>query len=184
MAALVFKLGALVLKQLAKPLGARFEKWVMNHPQARRGVISAAQVVHRWEVYITRGAEGKEGKAFVGAMTEEKSVELASKLASEGFVLGVGTLIVLFEYDRNRRKEIEKKRKEDAERQAILDQASRERERLRTENVEQQELIAELMGRVERLEALVTGAQQQQQQQQKKKPAMWGGFLGPRALDP
>ncbi len=47
------------------------------------------QVVHRWEVYITRGAEGKTGKAFVGNMTEEKSVELASKIASEGFVFAV-----------------------------------------------------------------------------------------------
>lgn len=47
------------------------------------------QVMHRWEVYITRGAEGRSGKAFVGAMTEEKSVELASKIASEGFVFAV-----------------------------------------------------------------------------------------------
>ncbi|PNH05048.1 hypothetical protein TSOC_008726 [Tetrabaena socialis] len=86
MAALVFKMGALVLKQLAKPLGSRFEKWALNHPVARRYIISAAQVVHSWEVYISRGAEGKAGRAFVGSMTEEKSVELASKIASEGFV--------------------------------------------------------------------------------------------------
>lgn len=46
-------------------------------------------MIHRWEVYITRGAEGKTGKAFVGNMTEEKSVELASKIASEGFVFAV-----------------------------------------------------------------------------------------------
>lgn len=47
------------------------------------------QVMHRWEVFITRSAEGKSGKAFIGAMTEDKSIELASKLASEGFVFGV-----------------------------------------------------------------------------------------------
>ncbi len=45
--------------------------------------------MHHWEVYITRGAEGKAGRAFVGSMTEEKSIELASKLASEGFVFTV-----------------------------------------------------------------------------------------------
>lgn len=45
--------------------------------------------MHRWEVFITRSAEGKSGKAFIGAMTEDKSIELASKLASEGFVFGV-----------------------------------------------------------------------------------------------
>ncbi|GIL72734.1 hypothetical protein Vretimale_4446 [Volvox reticuliferus] len=177
MAALVFKMGALLLKQMAKPLGSRFEKWAMNHPVARRYIISAAQVVHRWEVYITRGAEGKSGKAFVGAMTEEKSVELASKIASEGFVFAVGILIVTFEYDRTRRKEIEKKKKEEQERQAILDQAKRERERLRIENQEQQELIGQLLHRVERLE---TGIQEAQQRRVKQ--SMWGGFLGPRAL--
>lgn len=40
----------------------------------------------------------------------------------------MGILIVTFEYDRNRRKEIEKKHKEELERLAILDQAAKERE--------------------------------------------------------
>eukprot|EP00198_Chlamydomonas_reinhardtii_P002667 XP_001692003.1 predicted protein [Chlamydomonas reinhardtii] len=115
MAALVFKMGALLLKQMAKPLGARFEKWALNHPVARKYIISTAQVMHRWEVYITRGAEGRSGKAFVGAMTEEKSVELASKIASEGFVFA----------------------------------------RLRVENLEQQELIGQLLHRVDKLEDLI-----------------------------
>jgi len=48
-----------------------------------------AQWVHRLEVAITRGAEGKGGKAFVGHLNEEKSLELASKIAGEGFVFGV-----------------------------------------------------------------------------------------------
>jgi hypothetical protein len=38
---------------------------------------------------VTRKAEGKEGKAFIGSMTEEKSVELASKIASESFLFAV-----------------------------------------------------------------------------------------------
>ena len=44
MAALVFKVGALALKTLAKPLGDRFRNWVMTHPQYRQTVLSAAQV--------------------------------------------------------------------------------------------------------------------------------------------
>jgi hypothetical protein len=46
--------------------------------------------MHRFEVMVTRKAEGKTGQAFIGAMTEEKSVELASKLASESFLFVVG----------------------------------------------------------------------------------------------
>lgn len=52
------------------------------------------QRVHRWEVFITRGAEGKTGRAFVADMTEEKSIELASKLVSEGFVFTVSIRLV------------------------------------------------------------------------------------------
>jgi hypothetical protein len=46
--------------------------------------------MHKFEVMVTRKAEGKTGQAFIGAMTEEKSVELASKLASESFLFVVG----------------------------------------------------------------------------------------------
>lgn len=44
MAALVFKVGALAMKTLAKPLGDRFKNWVMKHPQYRQTVLTAAQV--------------------------------------------------------------------------------------------------------------------------------------------
>lgn len=148
MAALVFKVGALALKTLAKPLGDRFKNWVMTHPQYRQSVLRTAQVfaaapaaadghirfldvvslllrcmhtlcpvlrcvvpsvlshmpvssvilcthtrpqqrIHGFEVMVTRKAEGKEGRAFIGSMTEEKSVELASKIASESFLFAV-----------------------------------------------------------------------------------------------
>jgi len=52
-------------------------------------LVDAIQAAHRFEVFITRQAEGKQGKAFVGKMTEEKSLELASKVASEGFIFSV-----------------------------------------------------------------------------------------------
>eukprot|EP00955_Chlamydomonas_euryale_P094193 364837-Chlamydomonas_euryale.AAC.11 len=44
MAALVFKLGALVLRTVAKPLGNRFQAYIMDHPTARVYAIGAAQV--------------------------------------------------------------------------------------------------------------------------------------------
>ena len=47
------------------------------------------QALHRLEVFITRGSEGKTSKVFVAEMTEEKSIELAQKVASEGFVFVV-----------------------------------------------------------------------------------------------
>ena len=47
------------------------------------------------EVWITRSADGKTEKAFVGHMTEEKSIEMASRLVSEGFVFSVSGLSLL-----------------------------------------------------------------------------------------
>jgi hypothetical protein len=47
------------------------------------------QFIHRLDVRITRGAEGKTGRAFVGDMSEERAVQLASKVASEGFLYSV-----------------------------------------------------------------------------------------------
>lgn len=44
MAALVFKLGALMMKTLSKPLADRFKTWVMSHPQYRRNVLKVAEV--------------------------------------------------------------------------------------------------------------------------------------------
>lgn len=43
-AALLIKVGALLLKTMAKPLSTRFEKWVMSHPVARQRIVHAAQV--------------------------------------------------------------------------------------------------------------------------------------------
>jgi len=47
------------------------------------------QILHRTEVYITRGAAGKKGKAIVGQMSDERALELAATFVSEGFVFSV-----------------------------------------------------------------------------------------------
>lgn len=155
MAAVLFKVGALALKTLAKPLGDRFQRWVMSHPTARTPVIAMARRLHRAEVYITRGAEGKTGKAFVGDLTEDKALQLASKIASEGFVFTVGLVVVLAEYDRTRRKDIQKKAQEEREKKRILEEARKERERLVEENEQQQQLLLQMMSRVDKMEILI-----------------------------
>ena len=47
--------------------------------------------MHRMEVYISRGAAGKESTAFVGRMSDEKALEMAAKVVSEGFVFSVSS---------------------------------------------------------------------------------------------
>ena len=47
---------------------------------------SGLQVLHRFEVRVNRGAEGKSGKVFVGDLSEENALELAGKVISESFL--------------------------------------------------------------------------------------------------
>eukprot|EP00877_Chromochloris_zofingiensis_P000077 jgi/Chrzof1/1006/Cz01g36170.t1 len=177
MAALLFKVGALMMRQISKPLGDRFKNWVMSHPEYRSRVLKMAQSLHRVEVMISRKAEGKEGRTFIGDLTEEKSVEMASKIASESFVFGVATLLIFLEYDRNRRNEIKKKRKEAAEKSSIIEQARQERERLMQENYKQHHMIEDLVLRMDKLEEAIHNMHEAKRQQRS-----WGGFFAPRGL--
>lgn len=47
---------------------------------------SCLQMLHRLEVRVNRGAEGKSGKVFVGDLSEENALELAGKVISESFL--------------------------------------------------------------------------------------------------
>lgn len=181
MAALLFKVGALALKTLAKPVANRFQKWALSHPTYRQRIIGIAQGFHKMEVFIARGAEGRGGKAFVGEMTEEKSMELASKLVSEGFVFFVGMVIVTFEYERSRRSEAAKKALEEQKRKAMLEQAKEERERLAYENEQQFKTIDELFQRVAQLESDLK-ALQEQNASKKARNSMFSGIFGVQGL--
>lgn len=163
------------MKTLSKPLADRFKTWVMSHPEYRVRVLRAAEVAHRIEVGITRRAEGKEGAAFIGAMTEEKSVELASKIASEGFVFAVGALLVFAEYDRTRKKELRKQAREAAERRAA-------RETLEAEARRREETLERLTARLDGVEAALRAFEEEQRRKQRQRGG-WGGFFGPRGLD-
>ena len=50
------------------------------------GTRCPAQYLHRIQVAVDRGAEGKSGKVFVAHISEEKAMELAGRVVSEGFV--------------------------------------------------------------------------------------------------
>ena len=58
-------------------------------PVRRLSTHIALQKWHKVEVGISRAAEGKVGKFFVGDMSDERALQLASKVVSEGFVFGV-----------------------------------------------------------------------------------------------
>lgn len=155
MATLLFKVFALTLKTASKPLAGLFESVVMNHPVARQRIIRVAQWLHRLEVGINRGAEGKAGKVFVAEMTEERAVQLASKVASEGFVYAVGVAIVVMEIDRKRKDDAKKRAKELEEQQhvdGLHNQHLRAEKELRQQQAELQEMLGRMEERMIRME--------------------------------
>ncbi|CAG9461680.1 unnamed protein product [Pedinophyceae sp. YPF-701] len=130
--ALAVKFVSLTVKTLAKPLATQFEAYVMDHPRSRQAAIRVAQWLHQAEVSITRGAEGKTGRAFVGQMTDEASVKLASKVASEGFLYATASGLLFYEYRNSKIQADEKSRKAAAERASLDLRLSRLEERAST----------------------------------------------------
>lgn len=53
-------------------------------------------------------------------------------------------------------------------------------QRLLAENMQQQQLIEQLMARIDRVEDLLQGWQAEQRKREQRKA--WGGFFGPRGL--
>eukprot|EP00798_Chlamydomonas_sp_ICE-L_P010394 gene10394-8338_t len=101
--------------------------------------------LHRFEVYITRKAEGKTGRVFIGVMTEEKSIKLASTIISEGFIFLVGVSVVSFEYQSYRQRKIEARARLHEEQQALLREARVQREAMAKEHARQLEQITRHM---------------------------------------
>uniref|UniRef100_A0A7S0YP67 OPA3-like protein n=1 Tax=Polytomella parva TaxID=51329 RepID=A0A7S0YP67_9CHLO len=187
--ALVFKVGTLVLKTLAKPIGASFQGWAMQHPLARSYIINTAQLLHKAEIFITRGAEGKTGKAFVGNMSDEKSLELASKVASEGFVFSLMLVLLTAEYQRSRKSEEAKKAKQKEEKETVLNLIEKNYTTTLGRLEIQDEAIKTLNASVQSLEARLAAISEEhsrlqetmEQEKIRRSHGLFGGFFSVRA---
>lgn len=173
MAALLFKVFTLSIRTAAKPLAGRFQAWVLDHPTLRPAVINLAQKMHKIEVGISRAAEGKVGKFFVGNMSDERALELASKVASEGFVFGVGVAVIAWEYERQRKKDLDKKAKEDAFRKQVDEKYIEEHRCLEEVNAQQTAMLMTMVDRVEKLEQILHTIEQERERQRR---SSWGIF--------
>eukprot|EP00884_Botryococcus_braunii_P009205 jgi/Botrbrau1/18286/Bobra.0179s0017.1 len=148
MAAFAFKALTLSLKTLAKPLAERFKVYVLAHPTLRGRVIDLAQKLHRLDVGVSRGAEGSSGRAFVGELTEDKAVELAGKVVSEGFVYTVAIGLLGLEVARQTRNDGIKKEREAAYQQMLEERYREEQKALQSQKV----LLDEVVSRLEKVE--------------------------------
>lgn len=111
------------------------------------------------DVWISRRAVGKEGRVFVGDMTEEKAVSLASRLISEGFIYSTAVSMVLWEGLKKAdddRKKAAKSHQEKLELQALLRHHDQVEGELLRGQVELTKVLARVEDRVQHLEKIVS----------------------------
>lgn len=128
MSALAIKLTSLAVKTASKPLARQLESFTMSHPTTRQWLMRMAQRYHGFQVQVTRRAEGKEGKAFVGTITDEKAIETASKLVSETVVFTVAGALVMWEYRKSSEKDQARKEEENKKAREKEAEMAREKE--------------------------------------------------------
>lgn len=119
------KLFVLAVKQLSKPVATRISAYAMTHPVSRARLIAFAQMTQRVEVAMQRSAEGKEGKAFVGRLTDEMAIKRASSLVAEGTVYGIAAALVVFEVHMNSKSNAEKEASARRQRQQLDERLTR-----------------------------------------------------------
>ncbi|XP_063865318.1 putative OPA3-like protein CG13603 isoform X2 [Scylla paramamosain] len=115
------KLGALVIKQVSKPLANLAKNRAKNSHFFRTYVLMPpAQFYHWCEVRLKMYVMnlGKSGqKTTIPKLSEEAAIELGGNLLGEGVIFSIAVAILGFEVSRQKEKE---KKKEEAE-QAFID---------------------------------------------------------------
>jgi hypothetical protein len=119
------KLGYLLIRTIAKPIGSGIKRQAREHPSFRNACIVIAQSYHRAEIRLKRGLEANKKRLplphnrplhgvdtdiepIIRPLDESKAVEVGSEFIGEALVFIVaGTLLVMDQLS-NRRKEREK----------------------------------------------------------------------------
>ena len=107
------KLAALFVRQVSKPIAKFIAEKAKNHPVLRTYfIIPPAQLYHWAEVKVKMYIMNLGRPTKVAKLNETMAIDLGANLMSEVIVFGIGGSVLLFEYNRQMKKE--QKRKEAA----------------------------------------------------------------------
>lgn len=105
----LFKLGALVIKQLSKPFAKVLKDKAKSHEKFKKYLIlPAARIYHSADITLRMRILGLGKPETVPPLTEAKAIELGGEILSEFIVFGTAITIVLVEYLRNASKQAKK----------------------------------------------------------------------------
>jgi hypothetical protein len=103
----VFKVGELVVKQLAKPLSGQVKKLAISNDTFRRACVGFAQRWHRFQTQTTVSVAGHKAVA-VKPLDEARAVHLGADVLSEGAIFGIMLLLAYGGYEYSARNEAAK----------------------------------------------------------------------------
>lgn len=110
----LFKLGALFVKQISKPLGKAIKEKATAHEKVRNYVvIPIAKVYHRLDINLRMRILGLGAPDTVPPLTDAKAIEIGGDMLAEFIVFGTAIGIVLVEYYRSASKAAHKEESDD-----------------------------------------------------------------------
>ena len=116
------KLAALFVKQVSKPIANFIANKAKNHPVLRTYfIIPPAQLYHWAEVKVKMYIMNLGRPTKVAKLNETMAIDLGASLMSEVIVFGIGGSLLLFEYNRQLKKERKKKEAASEQEKQFLD---------------------------------------------------------------
>lgn len=95
----LFKLGALLAKQLSKPIGKILKAKAQQNENVRKYlVLPPANLYHKIDIIMRMRILGLGSPDKVPPLTEKAAIELGGDLLAEFFVFGTAAGLILFEY--------------------------------------------------------------------------------------
>lgn len=112
----VVKLGALLVKQVSKPLATFVKKRAINNAFFRNYIcMPPAQLYHwcdvRMKMYLSNIIRTKDSVP-IPKLNEQAAIELGANLLGEAVIIGVASSILLWEYNRQKEKENQREEEE------------------------------------------------------------------------
>lgn len=111
------KLGALLIRQISKPLANAIAKKAKQHPLFSRGICMPPAQFYNWcEVRVKMYMMNLNSPTHVTPLNETMAIELGASILSEAIIFSIAATLLLCEYTRQVRKE---EVKEDARRDEL-----------------------------------------------------------------
>lgn len=109
MSAIAYKLGALLVRQVTRPMANILKRQAKEHRLFKEMCIALAQRMHIADIVLRSKLTPSKFSKTIRPLNDEKAVENGATLLSEAFVFSVTGTVVVWETLRQRQKELDRR---------------------------------------------------------------------------